>query len=285
MRIFAFAMFLLAFLSGFLRAAEYAPVCMRFHASENLVKQLYAYMSENGTLSVLDGENARMELCDDKEAIKSVVRDLGRYLKSNPLQLVVSVDIIEANNGFLKNYGFGGVSYALANQYNIKFLGAGVSQLSYVDIFKGATVDFSDTESTVKVKASPRITLLEGKTGNISQGVELPFSEVNNYGVANTTWKEASLSITVRYTQYNYNDKKIMLNLSVTRDSPNTDKSINKNSIETTFITETNSTILLSGLTLEKETSDEKSFLFIPFFSGSDNSYYSLLVLLRTELQ
>ncbi len=100
--------------------------------------------------------------------------------------------------------------------------------------------------------AAPRVHTLNNQTATITQGIEIPYLELTETGVATTEFREAVLELNV--TPYVTPDRRILLKLDVKQEEPDFSRSIqgqppiNKNEVSTQLLVEDDTIVVLGGV-------------------------------------
>ena len=100
--------------------------------------------------------------------------------------------------------------------------------------------------------AAPRVHTLNNQTATITQGIEIPYLELTETGVATTEFREAVLELNV--TPYVTPDRRILLKLDVKQEEPDFSRAIqgqppiNKNEVKTQLLVEDDTIVVLGGV-------------------------------------
>lgn len=121
-------------------------------------------------------------------------------------------------------------------------------------------------EERGEVISSPRVITVERKQASIQQGVDIPYQESSGSGASTTSFKRASLGMTV--TPQITPDNKVIMDLTVQRDSPgaagaNGVPNIDTREVTTQVIVPNGDTVILGGI-FEQE--KRKSRSKVPLF-------------------
>ncbi len=148
----------------------------------------------------------------------------------------------------------GGIGLSLGSLTNALFLDLRLSAL--------------EESGEAKVIASPRVTTLDNQEAVIKQGDEIPYQSTSANEGTKTEFKEALLQLKV--TPHITSNRKIILNIVASKDTPNFDRAINgqppisKQEASTQVLLANDETTVIGGI---YSITEEKSRSGIPWFS------------------
>lgn len=148
----------------------------------------------------------------------------------------------------------GGIGLSLGSLTNALFLDLRLSAL--------------EESGEAKVIASPRVTTLDNQEAVIKQGDEIPYQSTSANEGTKTEFKEALLQLKV--TPHITTNRKIILNIVASKDTPNFDRAINgqppisKQEASTQVLLANDETTVIGGI---YSITEEKSRSGIPWFS------------------
>jgi len=123
------------------------------------------------------------------------------------------------------------------------------------------------TEGKGEIISSPRVITSDQNTATIKQGVEIPYQSVSQNFGTNVEFKEAVLMLNV--TPHITPDDRILMELDITKDSPDFSRDINgvppvdTRSVDTTVLVDNGETVVLGGV-FERTTTENQEK--VPFF-------------------
>jgi type IV pilus assembly protein PilQ len=123
------------------------------------------------------------------------------------------------------------------------------------------------TEGKGEIISSPRVITSDQNTATIKQGVEIPYQSVSQNFGTNVEFKEAVLMLNV--TPHITPDDRILMELDITKDSPDFSREINgvppvdTRSVDTTVLVDNGETVVLGGV-FERTTTENQEK--VPFF-------------------
>ena len=121
--------------------------------------------------------------------------------------------------------------------------------------FLNLELQAAETDGRVKSIASPRVVTADSQLAQISQGVEIPYTVVDDNGKANTEFKKAELKLAV--TPQITTDGTVILDLEVSNDEVGEifvdGVSINTKNIKTKVTVDNGGTVVLGGVYQQAE--------------------------------
>lgn len=123
----------------------------------------------------------------------------------------------------------------------------------------------AETDGRVKAIASPRVITADGKQALISQGVDIPYTTIDDRGRSTTAFRNAVLKLSV--TPQITSDGTVILDLEVSQDTVGDifrdGVSINTKNIKTRASVENGGTVVLGGIyeQIENDTTNQVPFL------------------------
>ena len=122
-------------------------------------------------------------------------------------------------------------------------------------------------EGKGEIISSPRVITSDQNTATIKQGVEIPYQSVSQNFGTNVEFKEAVLKLNV--TPHITPDDRILMELDISKDSPDFSREINgvppvdTRSVDTTVLVDNGETVVLGGV-FERTTQEAQEK--VPFF-------------------
>lgn len=122
-------------------------------------------------------------------------------------------------------------------------------------------------EGKGEIISSPRVITSDQNTATIKQGVEIPYQSVSQNFGTNVEFKEAVLKLNV--TPHITPDDRILMELDITKDSPDFSREINgvppvdTRSVDTTVLVDNGETVVLGGVFERTTTQNQEK---VPFF-------------------
>jgi len=235
---------------------------VKFGEAGDIASLLKEYLSEKGTYKVLDESNA-IEITDYPTNLAMIEKVFGRFLSQEPVKIKVTVKFVRINKSFARSLGlnwsftYQGTSQAesiqsvtgqINNQgitLNAQFLSRKLNPLN-ISLSAAETLNLSKTLS------SPTLTLLNNQQGSITSGVQIPYQSVDENGNPKTELVSASLTLNVKPKLLP--DGRILLQLQLSKNSPNTSLAVNGqpaiNTFQITqnFIISNGETVVIGGV-------------------------------------
>jgi type IV pilus assembly protein PilQ len=121
----------------------------------------------------------------------------------------------------------------------------------------------AETVNLSKTLSSPTLTLLNNQAGSITSGIQIPYQSVDENGNPKTELVSASLTLNVKPKLLP--DGRILLNLQLSKDSPNTglavngQPAINTFQITQNFIITNGETVVIGGVREKSNNEGEAS--------------------------
>ena len=235
---------------------------VKFGDINQIVEKIKNYLSEKGTVKILNEARA-IEITDYPTNISMVEKVFGKFLSQKPVKIKVSVKFVRINKVFTRNLGI---------QWSFTYSGTGTAESirSWTENFNSgvltSSIQFSyrklnpiflqiaaaESLSLAKTLSNPSLVLLNGQSGNISSGVQIPYQAVDQNG--NPTTNLVSASLTLNVTPQLLPDGRILLKIQLSKDSPNTrltvneQPSINTFTITQNFIVANGETFIIGGV-------------------------------------
>jgi type IV pilus assembly protein PilQ len=115
-------------------------------------------------------------------------------------------------------------------------------------------LEMAQNQGYSKIISTPRIITLDNEEANIKSGLEIPYQEKTGEGNTSVTFKEAVLKLEV--TPHIAHNNKIVMEIKVTKDSPDWanvigatgEPPIKKNEVTSTVVVDNGQTIVIGGL-------------------------------------
>ncbi|PSJ45104.1 type IV pilus secretin PilQ [Zobellella taiwanensis] len=225
-------------------------------------------VSERGSVAIDERTNILM-IKDTRESIENIRRLLG--LLDVPIkQVVIEARMVSVSEGLDEALGIRW-SYFDSNMGNdkIRDLGfnvnlpianpAGTLELQLAKLSDGRILDLElqalEKENRAEIIASPRVATSSQQQAEIRQGVQIPYTTVDDKGVVKTAFAPAELSLTV--TPLITPDNRLVLDLEVTQNTVGAlvsvagggqAPSINTQSVKTQLLVNDGETLVLGGI-------------------------------------
>ena len=253
-----------------------ANICPENSDPSDLLKQLTPILSANGVITISERSNCFV-IQDSEDKIQQFKEMLA--LLDQPIsQIHIRASIVKVTQEAKRqlgiswnsrNYGTtadqlaktftGSISSASSFQPTTNNLGI---SLGYVDA--GFGLDFAlnalQQDNLALVLSSPQILVKDGENAKIKQGTEVAFEATTDEGGANTTFKEANLSLEVTPK---IQGKLISIELTVNNDSIgstiNDSASLNSQEIATNLLLKDGVTAVIGGIILKSDGKNKDS--------------------------
>jgi type IV pilus assembly protein PilQ len=204
-----------------------------------LVARITPFLTVNRGKIVADGRTSSLIITDTPEIIDRIT-NLIKALDTPPLQVLIEGKVVEASEGFTRNYGvswgvngqpigFGGAGAGIQNNaltiaptggapagglaYNIR--------LGTFDILGDldATLGLAESENNAKILSSPRLTTMNNKKATITQGsnIFVPTSTTGAAGVT-TSFQVVKVELALDVTPQVTTDGDVIMDLHIKRD-------------------------------------------------------------------
>ena len=227
---------------------------VKYGDPQELVKKMETYLSDKGSIKVLDIARA-IEVTDYPTNISMIEKVFGGFLSQKPIKIKVITKFVQIQKTFSRVLGFNwNLNYprtiaGKAFSFNATFSATNnlqiVSSLIYRKINPlNLILSAGETSGLAKTLSSPSLILLNGQHGTISQGTQIPYQSVDQNG--NPTTRLVAATLTLDVTPTLLPDGRILLQLQLSRNSPNTAITVNGQPAINTF-TVTQDFILANG--------------------------------------
>jgi type IV pilus assembly protein PilQ len=223
----------------------------------DLMKQVKSVLSDRGNVD-FDGRTNTLIIKDIRENLEKA-RRLVDILDTQTPQITIESRIVEANTNYTRSFGVvwgGRANFSSAtgnptglffpNSANIQGIGAGAGTASFsglpvalnypsplgtnagVGIRFGSINNILDldlalglleTQGHAKLISSPKVTVLNNESANITAGSKIPFLTQTANAGSNVRFESAATSLGV--TPQATNDGSVLLTISATRSEPN----------------------------------------------------------------
>ncbi len=233
---------------------------------QDIIDAIKEYLSDKGKVQSVQEAKA-IEIMDYPTNISIIEKVFGNFLSQKPVKIKVVAKFIRINKSFARSLGinwdftYGSPSNAESvSSWTVQQnQGALTSNISF--IYKkfntiNLTISAGETLGLSKVLSSPSLILLSDQTGNISFGTQIPYQSVDENGNPKTELVSATLTLNV--TPKLLPDGRILLNLQLSNNAPNTALAVNGQpaidtfTIQQNFIISDGDTIVIGGV-LKKE--------------------------------
>lgn len=244
-------------------------------------------LSSRGTIMV-DVEKNILIVRDTRSSINDIKRMIAE-IDVQPKQVMIEARIVEASDDFAREFGvrFGGTfnkakngrgisvgapngvtagnfdnlavagPYTHTNMVNLPAAigaGAGGGIGISAGMIAGSVLDLelsaAESNGEIKIVSKPRVLVIDGKSANINQGTDIPFTTVSQNGTQ-TKFKKANLGLIV--TPDFKGDNQIQLHVLATKDSPSASSVgnnpiISTKQIESDILVNNGETIVIGGI-------------------------------------
>lgn len=116
-----------------------------------------------------------------------------------------------------------------------------------------------------KVVSSPRVLAQNGQAAKIEDGTDIPYKTASSSGATTVSFKKATLSLNVTPTINA--DGRVGMEIQVNKDSPGAvvdgNTAINTKSVSTKVVVDNGGTVVIGGIYIEDERSDEQRIPFL----------------------
>ncbi|MDI9347385.1 MAG: type IV pilus secretin PilQ [Methylacidiphilales bacterium] len=179
----------------------------------------------------------------------------GNYTKGdNTLQISPTAALSQSNLDTLATPGNTKFPIGGGFNYSNAISGGGIIGATLGSVKNGfLTLELSamQVEDRGEVVSNPRVITVEQKEATIEQGVDIPYQESGANGATTTSFKKATLGLTV--TPQITPDEKVIMDLKIKKDSPGTAgangvPSIDTRQVTTQVIVSNGDTIVLGGI-------------------------------------
>ena len=244
---------------------------VKFGDAKDIAPLLKNYLSDKGTYKVLEETNA-IEVTDYPTNLAMIEKVFGRFLSQKPIKIKVTVKFVRINKSFARSLGlnwsftYQGVGTAesvqsVTGQFNnngasitANFLWRKISTLTF-------QISAAESIGLSKTLSSPSLVLLNDQQGTITSGVQIPYQSVDQNGNPKTELVSASLTLNVKPKLLP--DGRILLNIQLSKDSPNTALSVNGQpaidtfQINQNFVVANGETVIIGGVQEKKQDNGE----------------------------
>ncbi|NPB05500.1 MAG: hypothetical protein GXO08_03875 [Aquificae bacterium] len=256
---------------------------VKFGDPAELAEQIKEYLSEKGKVTVLSDVKA-LEVMDYPTNIAIVEKVFGKFLSQRPIKIKVVAKFVRINRSFARtlgiNWEFGYGNPGTAESINLTVqnnVGGNIGlTANAVFLYKkfnpiNLSISAGETLGLSKVLSSPSLVLLSDQSGNISFGTQIPYQSVDENGNPKTELVSATLTLNV--TPKLLPDGRILLNLQLSNNAPNTALAVNGQpaidtfTIQQNFVVSDGDSIVIGGVlkkTNEKSESGTPVFRKIP---------------------
>ncbi|OOZ42374.1 pilus assembly protein PilQ [Solemya pervernicosa gill symbiont] len=221
-------------------------------ASNDFSKALGTKLGYSGVVSDDIGGNNTLAVTGSGAGADSMVGS-GQQIPGNGVSLPVSVPTLD--NRSISNTPIGGAVGTIA------FALLGSNYLIDLEL------QAMQAEGKGEVVSNPRVVTSDQTQASIKQGVEIPYQEATSSGATSVTFKEAVLQLDV--TPHITPDDRIMMDLKVSKDSPDFARSVlgvpplDTREIITNVLVGNGETVVLGGVYEHDKTKTESK---VPFF-------------------
>ena len=259
--------------------------------ARNIITMLVYGKGAKPGLIVADVTNNSIIIRDIKENIikaKRIIKDIDVQRK----QVEINARIVQVSKPFERQLGITwGVTYettagehtSLDTGYIVNLPSSagtgGIFDLAIGKIGPGANynldlqLEASQTQGYSKIISTPHIITLDNEKAKIESGLEIPYQEKTGEGNTSVTFKKAVLKLEV--TPHITHNNKIMMEIKITKDSPDWanvisgtgEPPIKKNEVTSMVIVDDGQTVVIGGLieeTRAKTTTGVPGLMTIP---------------------
>ncbi|MFH1102231.1 MAG: type IV pilus secretin PilQ, partial [Pseudomonadota bacterium] len=251
-------------------------------AKEEVLPLVNEIKSERGKVSVNERTNQIImtDVVDRIEKAKEIVKQVDKVTP----QVMIEARIVEAGVDFSRSIGInwslsGGPIFKkfLGGQYDYDFgfnyPGAGTNNIGFsFTKFLGSPLNLDiqlsaeESNGTVKILSAPKVATANNKEALISQGLEYPYLERDESGLATVKFKNIDLKLTV--TPQITNDNRISIAVKIKKDdidrligTPTGDvPALSTHQAETQLLVNDGDTIVIGGIMKNREVRGETGF-------------------------
>ncbi|MCF8039274.1 MAG: type IV pilus secretin PilQ [Desulfohalobiaceae bacterium] len=267
------------------RKTRYIQV--NYTTASQLEPQLQAFLSERGSLSS-DPRTNQLIIHDTAETIQTV-QNVVRQLDRPEQQVLIEARLVFVSDSFQRSLGikwgggverttgshqfglFGttaaitaspqtqnsGFAVNLPNEGTTTLgLGGFISKLTGSDLYTlDAQLQLGESQNQVQTISSPRVVTLNNVRAEMTQGTRLATQAESESGGTTTEYVDATLKLSVlpQITP----DKKIILDLDISDDSPSSGEDIETRSARTKLMVDNEETIVIGGVQQITEREDQ----------------------------
>jgi type IV pilus assembly protein PilQ len=271
---------------------EYIPINYA-NASKDILPHIKNILTKDRGTASVDSRTNMLIITDTKTKVEKA-KILIYTLDNVTPQIMISAKIVEANKEFSRglglglNIGFNEDTAAHGNDnYNValnspatasspsnnasfsfhNFMGGhGENIFGPGTAFLTATINASESKGDVSVLSSPKILTLDNKKATIKQGLEYPYTVVDEDGKVTVEFKEIDLLLEV--TPHVTPDKRISMEIFVTKNEIAGDfvagvPPVSTNEANTTLLVNNNDTIVIGGVLKSYQKEGKSGFPFL----------------------
>jgi len=237
---------------------------VKFGEAKDIASLIEEYLSDKGkqNLKILEESNA-IEITDYPTNLAMIEKVFGRFLSQEPVKIKVTVKFVRINKSFARSLGLNwGFTYqgtsqtesvqSITGQINNQGITLNAQFLSRKLNPLNISLSAAETLNLSKTLSSPTLILLNNQQGSITSGVQIPYQSVDENGNPKTELVSASLTLNVKPKLLP--DGRILLQLQLSKNSPNTglavngQPAINTFQITQNFIINNGETVVIGGV-------------------------------------
>ncbi len=256
------------FFVGYIKAPEAKTKVSEYIDNFQKIKQATSAVGESSSRQdakgsiIVDESNNSIIVTDTAENIKKVEEILAA-IDIQPKQIQIEAKIVDANESFAKGLG---VKWNLERTSNpegkigfldtpsVKTSGQFTAGLTWANLDFGGTLSASialgESQNKLKTLASPRITVISGKSATLQQSakVEVPTTVISQNGTPTPSTKTEDVRLGIDVTPTATNEGTVSLQVTINRDTGGGGSQVVQRSAKTELFVRSGATAVVGGI-------------------------------------